>query len=69
MVISLTSIGFSKELNSYPVNAVKAGKNTTTVVINFPNCKPEIKAFGQFSPKSIIIHSNSILLDVHFTRK
>ncbi|AEB28666.1 VirK family protein [Francisella hispaniensis] len=70
VLISLTNIAFSKELNNYVdiLNAVKDGKNITTF-INFSNCKPEIKVSGQFSPKSIIIHNDSIIFsDTHFTR-
>ena len=54
VLISPTNIAFSKELNNYVdiLNTVKDGKNITTF-INFSNCKPEIKVYGQLSPKSI----------------
>ncbi|ACD30667.1 VirK family protein [Francisella tularensis] len=70
LLISLTSIAFSKELNNYSdiLNAVKDGKNIT-IFVDFSNCKPEIKVSGQFSPKSIMIHNDSIIFsDTHFTR-
>ncbi|MBK2357615.1 VirK family protein [Francisella hispaniensis] len=70
VLISLTNIAFSEELNNYSdiLNAVKDGKNITTF-IDFSNCKPKIKVSGQFSPKSIIIHDDSIIFsDTHFTR-
>ncbi|OIN83888.1 VirK family protein [Francisella sp. TX07-6608] len=70
LLISLTSIAFSKKLNNYSdiLNAVKDGKNIT-IFVDFSNCKPEIKVSGQFSPKSIMIHNDSIIFsDTHFTR-